>query len=282
MFSKKIAINKEEFTLLRQYIQQECGILVGEEKVYLIESRLARLVAETGAQSYLEFYQQAKRDLTKKLRNKIIDAMTTNETLWFRDEKPWIIMKEVVIPKLIELLKTRKKNTINIWSAACSTGQEPYTFAMLVHEAIKNEPTISPNQFKILATDISPSALYMAISGRYNSIAMSRGMKPSYRSRYFDSDGAVDQIKDEIKKMVIFKQFNLQKPFLKIPTCDLVFCRNVAIYFSTEFKQELFKKIHSKLDKDGFFLIGATESLRGYSEDFEQFEYQRGIYYKPK
>lgn len=282
MLSSKIAINHEEFILLREYIQQECGIVVGDEKVYLIESRLARLVVETGCSSFKEFYIKAKSDFTKKLRDKIVDAMTTNETLWFRDMKPLTILKEVLIPKFIDDLKTGRKQKITIWSAACSTGQEPYSFAMLVDEAVKRDGKVSNSQFSILGTDISPSALYMAISGRFNTIAMSRGMLPGYKEKYFTDNNGVSEIKPEIKQMVVFKQFNLQHDFMKIPTCDLIFCRNVAIYFSADFKKDLFKKIWSKVDKDGYFFIGSTESLIGYSNDFEQLEYQKGVYYKPK
>ncbi|MCB5250153.1 MAG: protein-glutamate O-methyltransferase CheR [Candidatus Cloacimonadales bacterium] len=282
MLSSKIAINREEFVLLREYIQQECGIVVGDEKVYLIESRLARLVVETGSSSFKEFYLKAKSDITKKLRDKIVDAMTTNETLWFRDMKPWTIIKEILIPKFFDDLKSGRKQKITVWSAACSTGQEPYSLAMLLDEAMRKDPRINKNQFSILGTDISPSALYMAISGRYNTIAMSRGMLPGYKERYFIDQDGVSEIKPEIKEMVVYKQFNLQHDFAKIPSCDLIFCRNVAIYFSPEFKKELFKKIHAKLYSDGYFFIGSTESLIGYSTDYEQLEYQKGVYYKPK
>jgi chemotaxis protein methyltransferase CheR len=282
MLSSKIAINHEEFELLREYIQRECGIVVGDEKVYLIESRLARLVVETKSKNFKEFYLKAKSDISKKIRNKIIDAMTTNETLWFRDAKPWTAIKEVIIPKFIKDLKSGSKRTINIWSAASSTGQEPYSFAMLVLEALRKEPRIRKEQFKILATDISPSALFMAISGRYNTIAMSRGMIPQFRDKYFVKNGPVSVISDEVKSMVTFKKFNLQRPFTKVPQSDLIFCRNVAIYFSADFKKELFKKIHQKLNKDGYFMLGSTESLIGYSSDFNKFEYKKAIYYQPK
>jgi len=285
MLTSKIAINQEEFVLMREYIQKECGIVIGDEKMYLVESRLARLVVETESKSFKEFYLKAKSDISQKIRNKIVDAMTTNETLWFRDMKPWKIIEDIVIPKFISDLKSGKKSVINVWSAACSTGQEPYSFAMLLNEALVRERTISPSQFYILATDISPSALYMGISGRYNSIAMSRGMQEKYeifRNKYFKDQGTVFEIDENIKKMVDFKKFNLQNPFAKIPDCDLIFCRNVAIYFSPEFKKEVFRKIYEKTNKEGFFFIGSTESLIGYSSDFEQVEYQKGVYYKPK
>jgi chemotaxis protein methyltransferase CheR len=282
MLTSHIALNQEEFLLLREYIQKECGIVVSDEKVYLIESRLARLVVETDSRSFKEFYLKAKSDVTKNLRNKIIDAMTTNETLWFRDAKPWTIVEEVVIPKFIDDLRSGRKQSIQVWSAACSTGQEPYSFAMLLLEALKRNPGVSRNQFRILGTDISPSALYMAISGRYNSIAMARGMIPRFKDQHFSDDGAVCQLNDEIRQMVTFKQFNLLHDFTKLPPCDMVFCRNVAIYFSQEVKRDLFAKIHQVTNNDGFFFIGSTESLIGYSDEYEQFEYKKSVYYKPK
>jgi len=285
MLTSKIAINQEEFILMREYIQKECGIVIGDEKMYLVESRLARLVVETDSKSFKEFYLKAKSDISQKIKNKIVDAMTTNETLWFRDIKPWKILEDIVIPKFISDLKSGRKTQINIWSSACSTGQEPYSFAILLKEALLRERSINPEQFKILGTDISPSALYMGISGRYNSIAMSRGMQDRFaifKDKYFRQQDTVFEIDENIKKMVVYKKFNLQMPFTNLPEFDLIFCRNVAIYFSAEFKKELFKKIYMKLNKDGFFFIGSTESLIGYSSDFEQIEYQRGVYYKPK
>jgi len=282
MLSSKIPLNNDEFLLLKEYIKQECGIVLGEEKAYLIESRLVRLIYETGCQSFREFYHMAKNDTTQQLKMKIIDAITTNETLWFRDLKPWMVMRDILIPKYIDELRSGKKQRIVIWSAATSTGQEAYSFAMLVDEALKKEPMVKKSQFEILATDISTSALYMAISGRYNSIVMSRGMLPGYTEKYFTEANSIYEISNEIKSMVSFKPFNLQNDFAHLPMCDLIFCRNVAIYFSAEFKKELFKKVHDQLFPDGHLFIGSTESLIGYSTDYEQLEYQKSIYYKPK
>ena len=282
MSNSKLPLSREEFTLLRDYIHTECGIVIGDEKSYLIESHLTRLVMESGCDCFKDFYLKAKNDQTNKLRMKIVDAMTTNETLWFRDVRPWTVVREIVIPKFIDELRTGKRNHISVWSAASSTGQEVYSFCMLLDEALRREPVVKKAQFHILATDISPSALYMAISGRYNSIAMSRGMLEGYRERYFKEVDGVSEIIPEIKKMVVFKQFNLQNDFANIPHCDLIFCRNVAIYFSPEFKTILLKKMFHKLNADGYFFMGGTENLIGHSADFEQLEYQRSIYYKPK
>jgi chemotaxis protein methyltransferase CheR len=282
MLNSKIPLKNDEFLLLKEFIKQECGIVLGEEKAYLIESRLARLIYETGCKSFREFYYKAKNDDTKQLKIKIIDSITTNETLWFRDLKPWMVMRDILIPKYIDELRSGRKQRILVWSAASSTGQEAYSFAMLVDEALKKEPLVKKHQFEILATDISTSALYMAISGRYNHIVMSRGMLPGYIEKYFTESNGIYEISNEIKSMVSFKPFNLQSDFSCLPLFDLIFCRNVAIYFSAEFKGELFNKIHSQLLTEGHLFLGSTESLIGYSTEFEQLEYQKSIYYKPK
>jgi chemotaxis protein methyltransferase CheR len=227
-----ISISQEEFDLLRKYIQENCGILVGDEKSYLIESRLAQLVVENGCTDFMQFYLKTRQDTGGTLRDKIIDAMTTNETLWFRDNGPWKLFRETLIPDFIDVLKTGKKKRIRIWSAACSTGQEPYSLAMLIQDALEaSHCSVRPGQFEIIGTDISPSALFLAISGRYNQIAMSRGMDDIHKARYFVQKGRIWELKPDMRNRVTFKQFNLQHSFNMLGPFDLVLCRNVAIYF---------------------------------------------------
>lgn len=275
-------ISQKEFDLLRTYIKEQCGIAVGDEKSYLVESRLARLVAESGCTDFEQFYLKAKSDPTGSLRDKIVDAMTTNETLWFRDKTPWTMMEEHLLPALLEQLKSGKKNKIRIWSAACSTGQEPYSIAMLLDQLIKTPKWagLSHNNFEITATDISPSALFLAISGRYNRIAMSRGLPEKFAKLYFQTMGPVSVITPDIKKRVTFKKYNLQTPFTQLGRFDFVLLRNVAIYFSETLKKDIFRKISNQLNPSGFFMLGASESLIGYSTDFDTKEYKRAIFYQ--
>jgi len=278
-------ISQEEFDLLRSYIQKHCGILVGDEKSYLIESRLAQLVVESGSTDFKQFYIKAKNDSAGALRDKIIDAMTTNETLWFRDGGPWKLLKEVLLPAFIETLASRKKMRIRIWSAACSTGQEPYSIAMLIEDllSLPSAKGVRPEQFEIMATDISPSVLFLAISGRYNQIAISRGLDDLHKNKYFEQKGRVWEIKPFLRKRITFKQFNLQHSFSPLGTFDLVLCRNVAIYFSTEFKKDLFSRIAATLRVNkGCLLLGSTESLIGYSEEFDMKDERNVIHYKVK
>jgi len=279
-----MAISTEEFNLLRNFILEHSEIEVKPEKTYLIESRLSRMMVELGASNFKEFYHSAKKDNSGKLKERIIDAMTTNETFWFRDAKPWELMKGTIFPQLMEILKKPGKDKIRIWSAACSTGQEPYSIVMILSDLISSGryPGVRLSDFEIIATDISPSVLFLAHSGRYNQLAMSRGLSDGYRDKYFTNSGKIWMVKPEVKSCVTFKKFNLQDHPSSLGKFDFVLCRNVAIYFTDTFKKELFKRIHGVLNDPGFFLLGSSESLVGYSTDFNMVEGQGAIYYKRK
>ncbi len=280
----KIPISQEEFKLIRDYIKDHCGIAVGDEKLYLIESRLTFLVVESGCNSFREFYLKAVSNPLNGLRDKIVDAITTNETLWFRDQAPWVTFREALLPEFLGYLARGYKRSIRIWSAGCSTGQEPYSLAMLIDEALRERPgrDIGPERFEIMATDISPTALFMAIAGRYDQIAMSRGMTERYRDRYFTQHGRVWELDPAMRGRVSFKQLNLQNSFGALGTFDFIMCRNVAIYFSDVFKRDLFARFAGALSPGGYFMLGTAESLTGYSDKFEMLEYKRGVYHRLK
>ncbi len=281
---EKIPISQEEFRLLRDYIKEHCGIFVGDEKLYLIESRLTLLVVESGCRSFYEFYLQALKNPYSGLRDKIVDAITTNETLWFRDKSPWTVFKEVLLPEFMEALASGAKRNIRIWSAGCSTGQEPYSMAILIDDMLRERAGkgITAERFEIMATDISPSALFLAIAGRYDQIAMSRGMMDDYRERYFTQRGRVCELDPVIRKRISFKQFNLQGSFAALGKFDLILCRNVAIYFSDGFKKDLFSRLAATLNPKGHFFLGSAESLSGYSTEFDLLEHKKAIYYRLK
>lgn len=279
-----MAISTEEFNLLRDFILKHSEIEVKPEKTYLIESRLSRMMVELGASNFREFYENAQKDSSGKIKERIIDAMTTNETFWFRDTKPWAMMKETIFPALIEAKKSKGfGEKVRIWSAACSTGQEPYSIAMVLEDMLSKSNTgVTLYDFEIVATDISPSVLFLANAGRYNQLAMSRGLSEEYRNKYFDQNGKIWVIKPELKKSITFKKFNLQDQPSTLGRFDFILCRNVAIYFTDLFKMELFRRIHGVLNPPGFFLLGSSESLVGYSTDFAMKESQGAIYYQKK
>ncbi|MEO5367251.1 MAG: protein-glutamate O-methyltransferase CheR [Magnetococcus sp. WYHC-3] len=264
-----MAISKDEFDQLRKYIHDHSGIQIGEGKEYLVENRLTVLLVQNGCESFGDLYRKLLAD-SGPLRTKVIDAMTTNETLWFRDTSFFSALGDSIIPTLVQKGRTQPK--IRIWSAACSTGQEPYSVAMLIRETCDQLGASAPpiGKFEILATDLSPSAIFMATNGRYSQLAISRGMRPNFLEKYFTKNGMAYEVKPEVRQMVTFKQFNLKDSFAAHGKFDFVLCRNVLIYFSDELKRDIYQKIHGGLNRDGLLAIGASESPRGYTERFKQ------------
>ncbi len=262
---------------MKAYIEQHCAIHLETGKEYLIETRLSDLVLETGCASFTEFHHKAMADPSGKLRDRVVDAMTTNETLWFRDPAIWVFMQEVVVPDLLD--RVEKGEWPRVWSAAASTGQEAYSLVMLlIEEAEKRGNPSLASRVEILATDISSSALFLALSGRYDVLAIGRGLSANRKQRFFKQDGRVWVLNDEVKKFVKFKRFNLQEPFTAVGTFDVILSRYVAIYFAAKFKEELFAKMARALRPNGLMLLGATETIRGLSNDFDIKVHKNCIY----
>ena len=206
--------------------------------------------------------------------------MTTNETLWFRDGHPFAILREKLLPPLGEDLRAGNRFRIRIWSGASSTGQEAYSIAMTIHEFCQANPGLRPEQFEIMASDISPSALFLAKAGRYDEAALSRGLGLDRRDRFFHPDGKVWVVNDEVKRLVTFRKFNLQDAMEPLGHFDIVFLRYVCIYFSDPFKRTIYQEIAKLLAPDGHLIISAVESLRGISDAFTQLAHAGGSYYR--
>ncbi|MFN8614368.1 MAG: protein-glutamate O-methyltransferase CheR [Vampirovibrionales bacterium] len=281
-----VAINTCEFAELRDFLETHCGIALDANKTYLVESRLTQLLLELGFSTFSELnvqLRQAKVGGNKQLVDQIIDAMTTNETYWFRDGAPYDMLYNVLLPEFEQQLASGKKQKIRIWSAACSTGQEPYSIAILIHElARKGKGRKLLENVEILATDISRTALTLAKSGRYNKISMARGIEDEYKLRYFDNSDTISVLKPEIKNMVTLKQFNLQDSFKVWGQFDLILLRNVAIYFSRDFKRDLYTKVAGALYPGGYFMLGSSEFLMECQELYERQSYERCSYYRVK
>lgn len=275
-------LNQTEFDLFRTYIEGNCGISLSADKKYLIETRLSSLLAESGATTFAEFYSKIGTAPGVKLRAQIIDAMTTNETLWFRDGSPWIALRDHILPEMEQ--KASAGSRLRIWSAACSTGQEPYSMAMLIDEyASLATHRLSATQVDITATDISNSALFIAQRGVYDRISMNRGFTgewAGFKTKYFTPSGAVSTISPQIKSRVSFRQFNLQGSLSPLGRFDVVFLRNVAIYFSEAFKKDLFNRIANVLNPGGLLVLGSAETTHGYSERFKTASMGRAIAYR--
>ena len=275
-------IQPTEFKLLRDYIEEHCGIVLGEEKAYLVETRLAGLLAETGCADFGAFYRLVANQQGTALRDRIVDAMTTNETLWFRDEHPYQILRELLLPEFAALLLGGVRFRIRLWSAASSTGQEPYSIAMTILEYLRAHPGLRPDQFEIIASDISPSALFLARAGRYDAAAMARGMPEELRDRYFRKEGQVWLLDEAVKRMVILQKFNLQDPLEPLGRFDIVFCRYVTIYFSEAFKRQIFEGIARLTSQGGYFFTSGVENLQRSEDLFEPRYHGQGTFYRSR
>lgn len=277
------ALSNKEFILFQKYIEEQCGIAIGDEKAYLIESRLTKLLVETKLDTFEELYKMLYRNRDLKLSEKVIDAITTNETLWFRDKTPWIILEKQLLPRYIDEIRKTKKR-VRIWSAASSSGQEAYSTVMTIHQYLKKNKVIDVtlDDFEILGTDISAPILEIAKAGRYDPISIMRGLDPQLKETYFLNEGRVWTFKEEFRKHVTFRKFNLQNSFASMGRFDIVFCRYVMIYFSQEFKREMTKKLAQSIKPQGVLFIGNSEIFPNYKDYFESKQLEKGIYYQVK
>lgn len=272
------------FLMIQQFIEETCGIELGEEKSYLLESKLVRLLEESSLESFEELYHRICMTKDPEIVSNVIDAITINETFWFRDKSPWHTMEDMLLPVYIKELRNMGRQKVRIWSAACSYGQEPYSIAMCIDNYLKRNgiEDVSISDFEIIATDISRSVLHTAKLGKYDNIAISRGLDESYKLKYFDNEGRAWKLSDEIRKMVHFQQFNLTKDPFSFGQFDIIFCRNVLIYFSERFKKEVYTKITQSIKNNGILFIGSSELLENYNQDFSREQYINGIYFRKK
>jgi len=282
-------LSKQEFFLLHRYIQDSCGITISEEKTYLIQQRLEPLVAAVGCKGFSDFYQKLKQSPLPKLREQIINAITTNETSFFRDEHPYIAVEKYILPRLGKIVLERKLRNnlrkgpkVSLWSAGASTGQEPYSLAMLIHEYAEANRNfgISKEDFGIMATDISSETLSKAMAGVYTEREVNRGLTPERIKAYFKKDDKHWIVKSSIRSMVEFRQINLAQPFSILGGFDVVLCRNVLIYFDNDIKKRMIGQFYDMVPEGGFLLLGASEQLYGVTDKFEPFHVGKTLIYK--
>lgn len=276
-------LSDKEFLLMQAYIRDQCGILISQDKAYLIESRLAKLIQETGARSFMHLYLMLTGpEARPRMALQVLDAITTKETQWFRDKTPWLILNDLLLPIYLAELRQGKRDRVRIWSAACATGQEPYSIAMGIDQylyqwGIKD---VSLGQFEILATDLSPTALQIAQNGRYDNQSITRGLDDTCRARYFRQEGNGWVLDDRIKNAVHWRRFNLMEPFHQQEGMDIVLCRYVTVYFTEELKREVLRKIARILNPSGVLFLGNAEMFAWYKDDFERLEHKGGLYYQ--
>lgn len=269
-----------DFELFRVFLEKACGIVLGSNKQYLVSSRLNKLMEQQGIKSLGELVQRMQSQSRGGLREQVVDAMTTNETLWFRDTYPFEVMKNKVLP---ELAKANPGQRLRIWSAACSSGQEPFSLSMTIDEYEKINLGQLRAGVQIVATDLSGSMLAACKSGEYDSLAMGRGLSQERLQRYFDPKTPSRwTIKPAIRSRVEFRALNLLETYAALGKFDVVFCRNVLIYFSAEVKKDILTRIHATLKPGGYLFLGASEALNGLPELYQMVQCSPGIIYKAK
>ncbi|WP_407315828.1 protein-glutamate O-methyltransferase CheR [Pseudomonas sp. nanlin1] len=275
-----MATGNVDFDQFRVFLEKACGILLGENKQYLVSSRLNKLMEQQGIKSLGELVQRIQTQPRSGLREQVVDAMTTNETLWFRDTYPFEVLKSKVLP---EMIKASPGQRLRIWSAACSSGQEPYSLSMTIDEFERSNSGQLKGGAQIVATDLSGLMLTNCKSGEYDSLAINRGLSQERLQRYFDPKGPGRwAVKPAIRTRIEFRPINLLDSYAALGKFDIVFCRNVLIYFSAEVKKDILKRIHATLKPGGYLFLGASEALNGLPELYQMVQCSPGIIYQAK
>ncbi|MBL4833731.1 MAG: protein-glutamate O-methyltransferase CheR [Pseudomonas sp.] len=270
----------QDFQVFREFLEKACGIVLGDNKQYLVASRLNRLLEQQGIKSLGELVTRIQTQPRSGLRELVVDAMTTNETLWFRDVYPFEVLKNRLLP---EFIKANPGQRPRIWSAACSSGQEPYSLSMSIDEFERSNPGQLRGGCQIVATDLSGGILTAAKSAEYDSLSIARGLSSERLNRYFDqSTPGRWTVKQPIRSRVEFRAMNLLDSYSMLGKFDIVFCRNVLIYFSAELKKDILQRIHGTLKPGGYLMLGASEALNGLPDLYQMVQCSPGIVYKAK
>lgn len=262
-----------DYKYIQDYIKEQSGIVLADGKEYLLESRLMPLVRSNTMASIEDLIQAMRAPTGGHLRDAVVDAMTTNESFFFRDKTPFNHFNNVMAPSLLEARASQKR--LRIWCAAASSGQEPYSLAMCIKEM--------PDKFanwrtEILGTDLSTEVLEKAKAGMYSQFEVQRGLPIQMLVKYFKQSGEMWQVDSSLKAMIDYRPFNLLHDFTSLGKFDIVFCRNVLIYFDEETKRDILNRIARQMAPDGFLVLGAAETVIGLTDVFERYPSQMGLY----
>lgn len=263
------------FERIRKLVYDRAAIVLETGKEYLVESRLTSMARAHG---YTDVNALVKclDSRNPSLADEVVEAMTTNETSFYRDHHPFEAIKRIVLPELVE--KRAKSHSLRIWCAACSTGQEPYSLAMLLDQHF---PRLASWKVSILATDISKAVLARAASGRYRQVEIDRGLSEAARARYFRQDKQEWEIRPELRKLVQFEELNLAGNWPAMAAFDLVFLRNVLIYFDQTAKLAVLNKMRKQVHADGYLVLGGSETMPAGVTAFQRLPIQRAGLYRP-
>lgn len=263
-----------DFGYVRDLVRKRSAIVLETEKNYLVESRLQPLARQEGFPSIAELVARLRTGGSGELHSKVVEAMTTNETSFFRDLQPFEAVRKVILP---ELIAKRATSPLRIWCAACSTGQEPFSVAMLLAEYF---PQLANGEVKILATDLSTQVLEKARSGCFNQIEVNRGLPAAFLMKYFDRHGLNWQLKESIRRMIEFRPLNLIETWPVLLPMDIVFMRNVLIYFDVQTKKNILGKVRRVLHPDGYLFLGGAETTTNLDDLYVRTEVEKASIYR--
>ena len=261
-----------DYDFLRKFLKERSGLDLSVDKQYLVESRLMPLARKAGLAGLDELVAKIRMGATA-LGADVVEAMTTNETFFFRDKIPFDHLREAVIPELMQARAGRK--SLRIWCAAASTGQEPYSIAMCLKEM---GAQLAGWRIEIIGTDISPQVLEKSKSGIYTQFEVQRGLPIQLLVKYFKQNGELWQIAPEIRSMIQYRPLNLLQDFSHMGKFDVIFCRNVLIYFDQDMKTNIFGRLSKTVEPDGFLALGAAETVVGLTDAFKPHADRRGLY----
>ena len=266
-------MNPDDFDFISQFFKSRSGLVLTRDKAYLLESRLMPVARKKGMKTLDELIAAIRMGRDQALLGEVTEAMTINESFFFRDIKPFDLFRDTVLPQLIESRAT--KRNIRIWCAACSSGQEPYSLAMILREA---SAQLAGWRIEIVGTDISGEMVAKARAGLYSQFEVQRGLPIQMLVKYFKKEGDLWQIDSALRAMVRFREFNLLDDMRGLGTFDVVYCRNVLIYFDNPTKGQVLKNIRGIMPDDGVLFLGGAETVLGISDDFKPIPNLRGLY----
>ena len=263
----------QDYEYLRKLLKDRSGLVLSADKQYLVESRLVPLARKAGLPGITELVTKMKVPGGEALTVDVIEAMTTNETFFFRDKVPFDHLKQTILPEVLAARASRR--SLRIWCAASSTGQEPYSIAMCLKEI---SAQIAGWRVEILATDLSPSVLEKSKAGIFSQFEVQRGLPIQMLVKHFTQTGELWQLNADIRGMVQHRQLNLLQDFTHLGMFDVIFCRNVLIYFDQETKANIFGRLARMVEPDGYLLLGAAETVVGLTDAFKPYPERRGLY----
>lgn len=272
-----MSVSESDFNYIRALVLDRSAIVIESGKEYLVESRVGPVAKNEGFDSIDQLIESLRNNSNNGLQDKIVEALTTNETSFFRDIHPFETLKNIILPDLLKARKAMRK--ISIWCGASSSGQEPYSIAMLVRE---NFPLLLDWELTFIASDISIEMLDRCRSGEFSQLEVNRGLSAPLLIKYFQKNGLKWAIRKDIREMIDFQQINLAKTLPYFPKMDIIFMRNVLIYFDIEMKKKILKYIRSILQPDGVLFLGAAESTLNLDESFERMDVQHSGCYRLK